>query len=82
MKTIKETMGVVVGSLGIVLYPLLGTATCTWCLGAIFGFLGVGAGGVIFILNHKIYVLLISLGFLAVSFYFLYKKAKCDDCHV
>lgn len=80
MKTIKENIGVLVGSLGVITYSLLGAATCIWCLSLVFGFLGLGSGAILFAVDNRLYILFASIGIILISFYFIFKKARCVTC--
>lgn len=63
--------GVVGGYAGI-LGGVFATAACSWCVAAVFGFLGTGA--VLFIARNRFWAVLIAISILLVSFYFASKK--------
>lgn len=72
-----------VGGLGIlsgIFSSIFATATCSLCVGALFGFLG--AGGVLFFVSNRIYVIMVSLILLYISLYVSAKKLNgvCGDC--
>ena len=54
------------------------SAVCGLCVSALFGFLG--AGGVIFLVDNKAYVVAGSVGLLVLSLYFSSKKVN-EDCN-
>lgn len=68
------------GLLSGVVSSVFGTATCSLCVGALFGFLG--ANSVIFLVNNKTYVVLGSLALLGLSIFLSLKKLNnsCDVC--
>ncbi len=71
------------GSAGIlsgIVSSVFGTATCSLCVGALFGFLG--ANSVIFLVNNKTYVVVGSLALLGLSISLSLKKLNnsCDIC--
>lgn len=72
------------GGVGIfsgVISSVFGTATCGLCVSVLFGFLGIGT--VLFLVEHKIYITLVSFGLLLTSLYFSSKAINNDcGCHV
>lgn len=68
------------GLLSGVVSSVFGTATCSLCVAALFGFLG--ANSVIFLVNNKTYVVLGSLALLGLSIFLSLKKLNntCDIC--
>lgn len=62
-----------------ILSSIFGSATCSLCVGALFGFLG--ANSVLFLVNNKTYVLIGSLGLLLLSIYLSSKKLN-NNCHI
>lgn len=61
---------------------IFSSAACGLCVGALFGFLG--AGGVIFLVDNRAYIIVGSVALLVLSLYFSSKKVNsdCDICHV
>lgn len=61
---------------------IFSSATCGLCIAAVFSFLG--AGGVIFLVDNRAYVIAGSVALLLVSLYFSSKKVNddCEVCHV
>ena len=61
---------------------IFSSATCGLCVAAVFGFLG--AGGVIFLVDNRSYVVAGSIILLVLSLYFSSKRVNndCDTCHV
>lgn len=68
------------GFLSGIVSSVFGTATCSLCVGALFGFLG--ANSVIFLVNNKTYVVAGSLVLLGLSIFLSLKKLNnsCDIC--
>ena len=68
------------GFLSGIVSSVFGTATCSLCVAALFGFLG--ANSVIFLVNNKIYVVFGSLALLGLSTFLSLKKLNnsCDVC--
>lgn len=71
--------GVVGGYVGI-LGGVFATATCSWCVAAIFGFLGTGA--VLFIAQNQFWAVLTAISIMIISLYFAARKVgkACDSC--
>ena len=71
-----------IGFLSAMTSAIFSSATCGLCVAAVFGFLG--AGGVIFLVDNRMYVIIGSIILLALSLYFSSKKVNndCDACHV
>ncbi len=86
VKSVRTMAGnTVLGSTGLfsgITSSVFGTATCSLCVGALFGFLG--ANSVIFLVNNKIYVVLGSIALLLMSLLFSSKKLNnsCDACRI
>ncbi len=86
----RKTLGVVVGnttlgSTGLfsgILSSIFGSATCSLCVGALFGFLG--ANSVLFLVNNKAYVVIGSFSLLLLSLYFSSKRfnTACEVCRI
>ena len=70
------------GFLSALSSAIFSSATCGLCVAAVFGFLG--AGGVIFLVDHRTYMIAGSVILLLLSLYFSSKKVNndCDTCHV
>lgn len=68
------------GFLSGVVSSVFATATCSLCVGALFGFLG--ANSVIFLINNKTYVVIGSLTLLGLSIFLSIKKQneRCQIC--
>lgn len=70
-----------IGVFSALFSSVLGTATCSICLTALFGFLGFGT--VLFLVQNKLYLILASVVLLLLSLYFSYKKLNsCNACSV
>lgn len=68
------------GFLSGIVSSVFGAATCSLCVGALFGFLG--ANSVIFLVNNKTYVVFGSFVLLGLSIFLSLKKLNnsCDIC--
>lgn len=77
--------GIAVGGLGMssgIMASLFGAATCSLCIGGIFGFLG--ANSVFYLVNHRNYIVLVSLALLLIAIYVMAKRfqTECETCRV
>lgn len=61
---------------------VFGTATCAACVSSLFGFLGTG--GVLFLLEYRTQIVLVSIILLLISLYFISAKVVgiCKSCGV
>lgn len=73
-KKLQAGKGIVGASSGIIA-GLFGTAGCSSCLAALFGFLGFG--NVLFLLEHQVWITIIATSLILVSLYFTSKKITC-----
>lgn len=66
------------GAYAGILGGVFATAACSWCVAAVFGFLGTGT--VLFIAQNQLWAVLVALGIMIVSLYFASKKVNnaCD----
>lgn len=66
------------GAYAGILGGVFATAACSWCVAAVFGFLGTGT--VLFIAQNQLWAVLVALGIMLVSLYFASKKVNnaCD----
>lgn len=66
------------GAYAGVLGGVFATAACSWCVAAVFGFLGTGT--VLFIAQNKFWAVLIAISIMIISLYFASKKVNnaCD----
>lgn len=64
------------GAYAGVLGGVFATAACSWCVAAVFGFLGTGT--VLFIAQNQLWAVLVALSILLVSIYFASKKVVKD----
>lgn len=71
-----------VGFLSALSSAIFSSASCGLCVGTLFGFLG--AGGVIFLVDNRAYVVAGSIVLLLLSLYLSSKKVNndCEKCHV
>lgn len=73
--------GVLSGASGI-FGSIVGTASCASCLTSLFGLIGLGTGGVFFVLDNQNYFLLGSILLMLISLYFVAQKINkvCNSC--
>jgi hypothetical protein len=66
------------GAYAGVLGGVFATAACSWCVAAVFGFLGTGT--VLFIAQNQFWAVLVAISIMLVSLYFTSKKvvSACD----
>ena len=69
-----------VGGFSSIMAGLFGTASCSSCVAALFGFLGVGT--VFFLIQYQWYIVGISLFLMLISIYFtsLSIEKNCEAC--
>lgn len=69
------------GGLGV-FGAIIGTATCVSCLASLFALVGLGTGGVFFVLQNQTLFLLVAVLVILVSLYFAAKKVNkvCNSC--
>jgi uncharacterized integral membrane protein len=60
---------------------IFASATCASCISVLFSF--IGFGGVVFLLEHRIEIMLVTAGIVMASFYYTSKKltGKCKNCN-
>lgn len=68
--------GVGAGAYAGILGGVFATAACSWCVAAVFGFLGTGT--VLFIAQNQLWAVLVALSIMLVSIYFVSKKVVKD----
>ncbi|GIW63745.1 MAG: hypothetical protein KatS3mg091_547 [Patescibacteria group bacterium] len=78
----KAVSGAGVGVFSGLFSAVLASTTCSYCLLAIFGFLGSGFS--FFLLDHRVEILFVALILLISSIFFLSKKIidGCVDCQL
>lgn len=78
-KAIQSTKVALQGSSAIIA-AIFGTASCSSCLAAIFGFLGIGS--VLFLIAYKNFIVAGSILIILISLYYASIKVKgvCDGC--
>jgi hypothetical protein len=78
--TMRETGKSVVGGYSGIVAGVFGTASCSSCVAAIFGFLGTG--GVLFLVRYQGYVVAISLILVLLSLYLssISLQKECKIC--
>lgn len=65
------------GAYAGILGGVFATAACSWCVAAVFGFLGTGA--VLFIAENQLWAVLVAVSIMLISLYFASKKVM-NDC--
>lgn len=64
------------GAYAGILGGVFATAACSWCVAAVFGFLGTGA--VLFIAEHRLWSVLVAIAIMIASLYFASKRVVKD----
>lgn len=79
-KNLGNTVGGAIGAYAGILGGVFATASCSWCVAAVFGFLGTGA--VLFIAQNQLWTVLAAIGIMLISLYFasLSVVRECRDC--
>ncbi|MCH7492773.1 hypothetical protein IID19_04305 [Patescibacteria group bacterium] len=62
------------GGVGAILAGVAGTAFCASCLAPLFGLLGIGLGGTLFVLQYRFYIVALVAILMLVAIYFTSKK--------
>lgn len=65
------------GAYAGILGGVFATAACSWCVAAVFGFLGTGT--VLFIAENQLWAVLVALSIMLISIYFASEKIV-NDC--
>ena len=78
----KETGGTIVGGASAFLANMFASASCTACVSALFGFLGLGT--ILFLLDHRWEIVGGSIVLILISLYFASKRITnhCRGCGV
>ena len=72
-----EGVGVAIGGgVGALFAGIAGTAFCASCLVPLFALFSVGLGGVIFILQYRLYFVILIVLFMLISIYFTARKIQ------
>lgn len=68
------------GSSSAIIAAIFGTASCSSCLAAVFGFLGIGT--VLFLAKYRSVVVALAIALMLLSLYFTSLKIKrvCENC--
>lgn len=87
MRTGKKVRGVgatVGGAFGALFAGITGTAFCASCLAPLFAMFGIGFGGLLFLLEYWLYVVVGILALLFIALYLTARKIKrvCVACDV
>lgn len=78
-KGVGNAAGGAVGAYSGILGGVFATAACSWCVAAVFGFLGTGT--VLFIAQNQFWAVLIAISIMLISLYFTSKKVvRACDC--
>lgn len=79
MRTQKKVTGVATttaGGAGALFAGISGTAFCASCLAPLFAFLGIGFGGVLFVLEYRLYFVLGITVLILIAIYFSARKVQ------
>lgn len=70
------------GGVGTLFAGIAGTAFCASCLAPILGLFGIGFGGVLFILEYRLYLVIAIVLLMLVSIYYTARKIQrvCETC--
>jgi Flp pilus assembly pilin Flp len=85
MRTGKKIQGVgatVGGAFGALFAGITGTAFCASCLAPLFAIFGIGFGGLIFVLEYRLYFVIAVLTAMLIALYLTARKIKkvCVTC--
>lgn len=85
MRAQKKVTGVITtaaGGAGALFAGISGTAFCAACLTPLFALVGIGFGGVLFVLEYRIYFVLGITVLMLIAIYFTARKIQkvCDNC--
>lgn len=80
-KTLQSGKTAISGA-SVFVAAIFGTASCSACIAAVFGFLGIGT--VLFLATYKNFIVLASILLMLISLYFTSLKVKgvCNSCKV
>lgn len=78
-KTLGEGVG---GGAGALFAGIAGSAACSACLAPLFAFFGIGFGGVIFVLEYRLYFITAIVASMIIAIYLISKKINkiCLTC--
>ncbi len=87
MRTGRKVQGVggaVGGAFGALFAGITGTAFCASCLAPLFAIFGIGFGGLIFVLEYRLYFVVGILIIMLIALYLTARKIKrvCKACEV
>jgi len=70
------------GGIGALFAGVAGTAFCASCLAPLFALFGIGFGGVLFVLEYRLYFVVGILVLMLIAIYLTARKIKrvCDTC--
>lgn len=70
------------GGAGALFAGVAGTAFCASCLAPLFAMFGIGFGGVIFVLQYRIYFVIAVTALMLIAIYLTARKIRktCDNC--
>lgn len=75
-KSLGSTATGAAGAYAGILGGVFATAACSWCVAAVFGFLGTGT--VLFIAQNQLWAVSVAIGIMLVSLYFASKRVVKD----
>lgn len=70
------------GGLGALFAGIAGTAFCASCLAPLFAIFGIGFGGVLFVLEYRVYFVVVIISLLVIAIYLTARKIMnvCISC--
>jgi len=81
-KKVQEVGAAAGGAFGALFAGIAGTAFCASCLAPLFAIFGIGFGGLIFVLEYRLYFVVGILVFMFIALYLTARKIKrvCVTC--
>lgn len=81
-KKFRGASSAIGGGVGALFAGVAGTAFCTSCLAPLFAIFGIGFGGVVFILEYKLYFVVAITIFMLIAIYLTARKIgrNCSSC--
>ena len=81
-KKIRDMGAAVGGGLGALFAGIAGTAFCASCLAPFFALFGIGLGGVLFVLEYRLYFVIGIVVLILIAIYLTAKNIgrNCDSC--
>lgn len=79
---LSNAAGGAAGAYAGILGGVFATAACSWCVAAVFGFLGTGT--VLFIAQNQLWAVTVAIAIMLVSLYFTSRNVvrECNNCKI